>query len=256
MPKPLRYAQALRYNRQIVLPQIDLEGQERWQQARVLVIGIGGLGCSAAQQLCSSGIGHLTLVDEDIVEVTNLPRQCLYNNQQIGMRKVQAARDRLYTINPECTIQTLSKRADDGLLQALIPDHDIVLDCTDNLQSRETINAVCYQHATPLVSGAAIRFEGQLMLVDPTQSSACYGCLSALMQPSDLSCTEAGIFSPVVNMVGTQQAHIALLYLINQSPTQAAVLHTYDGRSMQWAQFTIPTNQHCPVCQGKQKENT
>ena len=254
MPKPLRYAQALRYNRQIVLPQIDLQGQERWQHARVLVLGTGGLGCAALQHLCSSGIGQLTLVDGDIVEVTNLPRQCLFSNQQVGMQKVHAARDRLHAINPDCVIHTIAHMADDTLLDELVPEHDIVLDCTDNLASRNSINARCYKYNIPLVTGAAIRFEGQIMLVDPVQDSACYGCLSQLIQPTELSCTEAGIFSPVVNLIGLQQAHIALLHLLDKSPTRAGLLHTYDGLNMQWNQFTIPAYQGCPVCQASPKE--
>lgn len=255
MPKPLRYAQALRYNRQIVLPQIDLEGQERWQQARVLVIGVGGLGCSAAQQLCSTGIGHLTLIDDDVVDITNLPRQSLFASHQVGMQKVRAARDRLHAINPECTIQVVARKADTPLLDSLVPAHDIVLDCTDNLLSRNLVNELCYKHSIPLVSGAAIRFEGQLMLIDPAHHSACYACLSQLIEQTDLSCSETGIYAPVVNLVGLQQAHIALMRLIDRSPTQAGILHTYDGQTMQWTHFTIPTYQHCPVCQGNKNES-
>ena len=249
MADKLSYSQAIRYNRQIVLPQIDLEGQETLLNSQVLVIGLGGLGCPAAQLLCSAGVGNLTLVDDDQVEASNLPRQLLFTEHQLGQDKVQAARDRLHTLNPDCRIRVYNQRLADEPLAALIKQHDLVLDCTDNPASRKQINALCYQQHRVLISAAAIRFEGQLQVVEPGQASACYQCITRLFSEQTLSCVEAGIFAPVVATVGSQQAHIALLWLLGKRVLEAGSLLTYDGLTLSWQQFKVPVDPHCPVCQ-------
>ncbi|PRO72994.1 molybdopterin-synthase adenylyltransferase MoeB [Alteromonas alba] len=249
MADTLSYPQAVTYNRHIVLPQIDLAGQEALLNARVLIIGLGGLGCSAAQLLCSSGTGQLTLVDDDKVEVSNLPRQILFSRAQVGQFKVHAARDRLHQLNPDCRIRTVTTRLDDEALRQAISEHDLVLDCTDNAASRQQINAICYAQQRPLVSGAAIRFEGQLLMVDPLNHSPCYQCITRLFSEQQLSCVEAGIFAPVVATIGTQQAHIALLWLMGKQVLPAGQLLTYDGLSLSWQQFTVPADPQCTVCQ-------
>ena len=249
MADTLSYPQAVTYNRHIVLPQIDLEGQEALLNARVLIIGIGGLGCPAAQLLCSSGTGQLTLVDDDKVEASNLPRQLLFSRAQVGQFKVHAARDRLHEINPDCRISTVNTRLDDEALRQAVSEHDLVLDCTDNPASRQQINAICYAQQRPLVSGAAIRFEGQLLMVDPRNHSPCYQCITRLFSEQELSCVEAGIFAPVVATIGTQQAHIALLWLMGKQVLPAGQLLTYDGLSLSWQQFTVPADPQCTVCQ-------
>ncbi len=249
MADTLSYPQAVTYNRHIVLPQIDLEGQEALLNARVLIIGVGGLGCPAAQLLCSSGTGQLTLVDDDKVEASNLPRQLLFSRAQVGQFKVHAARDRLHELNPDCRINTVTTRLDEEALQRAINEHDLVLDCTDSAASRQQINALCYAQQRPLVSGAAIRFEGHLLVVDPLNHSPCYQCITRLFSAQELSCVEAGIFAPVVATIGTQQAHIALLWLMGKQVLPAGQLLTYDGLSLSWQQFTVPADPQCPVCQ-------
>lgn len=253
MADTLSYAQAITFNRHIVLPQIDLEGQEALLNARVLIIGMGGLGCPAAQLLCSSGVGQLTLVDDDKVESSNLPRQLLYARDQVGQYKVDAARHRLHQLNPDCRINVLNTRLDDDALAAKISEHDLVLDCTDNPASRQQINALCYQHKRLLVSAGAIRFEGQLLVVDPTSHSPCYQCITRLFVPQSLSCIEAGIFAPVVATIGTQQAHIAMLWLMGQKVLSDGQLLIYDGLSLTWQQFTVPADPQCPVCHTQNK---
>lgn len=253
MADTLSYAQAVRFNRHIVLPQIDLQGQETLLNARVLIIGTGGLGCPAAQLLCSSGIGQLTLVDDDKVEVSNLPRQLLFCASQVGQFKVHAARDRLHQLNPDCRIHTISQRLDDTALASQISAHGIVLDCTDNPASRAQLNTLCYRLKRVLVSAAAIRFEGQLLVVDPLHNSPCYQCVSRLFNAQPLSCVEAGIFAPVVATIGTQQAHIAMLWLLGRQVLPAGNLLTYDGLSLNWQSFTVPADPQCPVCQSTHK---
>lgn len=249
MPEILSYSQALRYNRHIVLPQIDLQGQEVLLNARILVIGVGGLGCQAAQILCGSGVGHITLVDDDTVEASNLPRQLLFKAAQTGQKKVYAARDSLHQLNPDCQISVIAKRLDADELSRQGHSHDIVLDCTDNLHSRLLINQACYISQTPLVSAAAIRFEGQLMVVAPAQQSACYQCVSRLFNEVQLSCNEAGIFAPVVITLGSQQAQVAMLWLMGHQSLAPGQLLTYDGLTLNWQSFMVPQDPDCPVCQ-------
>jgi molybdopterin/thiamine biosynthesis adenylyltransferase len=253
MAETLSYAQAVTYNRHIVLPQIDLQGQEALLNARVLIIGSGGLGCPAAQLLCSSGVGLLTLVDDDKVAVSNLPRQLLFSRAQVGQFKVYAARDRLHELNPDCQINAINTRLDDDALIQQIREHDLVLDCTDNPASRKQINALCYQQQRPLISGAAIRFEGQLLMVDPVNRSPCYQCISRLFTEQALSCVEAGIFAPVVAAIGTQQAHVGLLWLMGKKVLPAGQLLTYDGLTLTWQQFNVPADPQCAVCQPETK---
>lgn len=254
MPEPMSYSQAITYNRHIVLPQVDLDGQEKIQAARILIIGLGGLGCPAAHLLCSSGVGHITLVDDDTVESSNLPRQTLYCESQIGQLKVNAAKDRLRALNADCGIQVKPQRLCDQALAQLIAQHDIVLDCTDNLSSRNQINALAYSAKRTLISGAAIRFSGQLYVVRPQQQTPCYQCLSRFIEDQELSCTESGVFAPVVATVGTLQAHLALLSILDIYPLAPGELMTYDGLTMQWQRFTVPANQHCNICQSSQKK--
>ena len=257
MFKSLTTEQAMRYNRQVVLKKVDLDGQEALLNASVCIIGVGGLGTAAATSLCASGVGNITLVDFDTVEVTNLPRQSLFSERDVGEAKVEAAKKRLSEINSECHI-TCVKAAFDEALVSVIKNCDVVLDCTDNLESRDTINELCFANNRPLVSGAAIRFEGQLFVAIPGQT-ACYGCLRTLFSSVDLSCVEAGIFSPVVNIVGTYQALLAMQLLMGMSTVPTNALLTFDGLTHEWQQWALPSNTSCPVCEnnaGKQKTTT
>ncbi|MDO6569220.1 ThiF family adenylyltransferase [Alteromonas sp. 1_MG-2023] len=266
MKAPLTTKQVMRYNRQIVLPQIDIDGQELLASSRVLIIGVGGLGNAAATSLCGSGVGKITLVDEDIVEHTNLPRQTLFDETQVGHSKVAAAKARLSQLNSDCVTVGIeaSLQSDNSQLadthsaeinnDELISEHDIVLDCTDNTQSRDLINRLCYKHGVPLISGAAIRFEGQLFVAKPGESQ-CYACLRRLFSAPELSCTEAGIFSPVVNIVGTYQALLAMQVLMGVGSVPLNTLLTFDGLQHEWQQWSLPNTMQCDVC-GEQNKDT
>ena len=275
MKTPLSTKQVMRYNRQIVLPQVDIDGQELLASSRILIIGVGGLGNAAATNLCGSGVGKITLIDNDIVEHTNLPRQTLFDESQVGQSKVMAAKVRLSQMNSDCEIvsieasllqdnmpltagnrageeRTETNSAEEGATKTgatelekpeinthkLFGEHDIVLDCTDNTQSRDLINRLCYKHGVPLISGAAIRFEGQLFVAKPGESQ-CYACLRRLFSAPELSCTEAGIFSPIVNIVGTYQALLAMQVLMGVGSVPVNTLLTFDGLQHEWQQWTL-----------------
>ena len=193
MSKSLTHQQAMRYNRHIVLPKVDLDGQEALLNANICIIGIGGLGTAAATNLCASGVGSLTLIDHDTVEATNLPRQTLFSEQDVGKNKVEAAKARLSEINSDCDITVIAEPFSapsstqlSRLLKQAIERADVVLDCTDNTNSRDLINLLCFKLNTPLVSGAAIRFEGQLFVAIPGESR-CYACLRTLFESPDLA---------------------------------------------------------------------
>ena len=285
MKTPLSTKQVMRYNRQIVLPQVDIDGQELLASSRILIIGVGGLGNAAATNLCGSGVGKITLIDNDIVEHTNLPRQTLFDESQVGQSKVMAAKVRLSQMNSDCEIvsieasllqdnmpltagnrareeRTESDSAEGGATalekaeintHKLFGEHDIVLDCTDNTQSRDLINRLCYKHGVPLISGAAIRFEGQLFVAKPGESQ-CYACLRRLFSAPELSCTEAGIFSPIVNIVGTYQALLAMQVLMGVGSVPVNTLLTFDGLQHEWQQWTLPATLQCDVCGNQNKE--
>ncbi|WP_137166702.1 HesA/MoeB/ThiF family protein [Salinimonas lutimaris] len=248
MTKTLTTEQAMRYNRQIVLPQIDLEGQEALLNASVLVIGVGGLGCNAAQSLAAMGVGRLTLVDDDTVSVTNLPRQILFCEEDAGSSKVLAAKRALHRINSDCLITTVDYRPALTELSEVIQQHDIVLDCTDNKSSRQQINQLCAEHGTPLVSGAAIRFEGQVFVTTFAADMPCYNCLAALFGEIDLSCTEAGIFSPVVAITGLQQALLTSQLLTGFGETPVGKLQLFDALTHTWQHFSVPRLPGCQTC--------
>ena len=237
---------AMRYNRHIVLPNIDLGGQESLLNARVLIVGMGGLGNAAATSLCASGVGEITLVDFDKVDVTNLHRQTLFNETSAGLSKVKAAREQLVKMNSHCTINAIEE-AFSLEHEALIKRCDIVLDCTDNADSRDLINILCYANNTPLVSGAAIRFEGQLFVAIPGKSK-CYGCLRKLFTAPDLSCVESGIFSPVANIIGTYQAMLAMQIIMELKDIPLNTLLTFDALTHEWQRWQLPNNKTCEIC--------
>ena len=188
----------MRYNRQIILRGFDFDGQERLKEAKVLVVGLGGLGCAATQYLAAAGIGQLSLVDFDTVALSNLQRQTLHSDATIGLPKVDSARDALARINPHTHLVTHNAMLDDDALWALIAQHDLVLDCTDNVAVRNQLNAGCFRHKTPLVSGAAIRMEGQISVFTWQDGEPCYRCLSRLFGENALTCVEAGVMSPLI----------------------------------------------------------
>ncbi|CAN7666547.1 HesA/MoeB/ThiF family protein [Pseudoduganella sp. LjRoot289] len=248
-------SQLLRYSRHILLDEIGIEGQQKLLAARALVIGAGGLGSPAAMYLASAGVGKLTLVDNDTVDLTNLQRQIAHNMARVGLPKAESARDTLAAINPTIEIVALVERADDARLAELVSQADVVLDCTDNFATRHAVNRACVAHEVPLVSGAVIRFDGQVSVFD-TRGGAhrsadlpCYSCLFPQDQPfEDVACSTMGVFAPLVGVVGATQAAEALKLLMGVGEPLSGRLLLLDGLRMEWTSIRIARNDACPVC--------
>lgn len=238
----------LRYSRQIFLQEWDLDGQETASRAHVLIVGAGGLGCPAALYLAGAGIGELTLVDDDVVEVSNLHRQIAYRESDVGKPKVMALAQQLQRLNSSVKINPIAERIDEAWLQTHINERiTMVLDCTDNFSIRSALNKVCHAKQVPLVSGAAIRYQGQVALYDFTEpEQACAVCLYGDADMPDTHCHEAGILGPVVGMMGTQQALLALQWL--QGVRRLNQVYLLDAMRLSWRQLTCPQDTHCPVC--------
>lgn len=238
----------LRYNRQIILRGFDFEGQEALKEARVLVVGLGGLGCAATQYLAGAGVGHLTLLDFDTVSVSNLQRQTLHSDATVGQPKVESACDALTRINPHITITPVNALLDDAAMHALIVEHDLVLDCTDNVTVRNQLNAACFAAKTPLVSGAAIRMEGQITVFTYQEGEACYRCLSRLFGENALTCVEAGVMSPLIGVIGSLQAMEAIKLLANFGKPASGKIVMYDAMTCQFREMKLMRNPGCEVC--------
>lgn len=241
--------QLLRYSRQIMLPQIDIEGQERLLSSSVLILGLGGLGCPAALYLAAAGVGQIVLVDPDTVDTTNLHRQLLYCADDQGAAKVSAAQARLSAVNNSIQIETIHGFLEgDGLLKQ-VKEATVVLDCTDNFTSRFAINASCVRASVPLVSGAAIRLNGQLTVYDRRYPDApCYRCLYDEQSNENLSCSESGILGPVVGIIGTMQALEAIKLITGFGKTLNGRLMIFDAMTMKWQTMGLQADPECPVC--------
>ncbi|HEV7618980.1 MAG TPA: molybdopterin-synthase adenylyltransferase MoeB [Burkholderiaceae bacterium] len=242
--------QLLRYSRHILLDDIGIEGQEKLLAARALVIGAGGLGSPAAYYLASAGIGRITLVDNDSVDLTNLQRQILHTTERVGQPKVQSGRQALTQINPEIDIVALTERAEGERLNELVRQADVVLDCSDNFATRHAINRACVASKVPLVSGAAIRFDGQISVFDPRDGDApCYACLFPPDQQfEEVQCATMGVFAPLVGIIGTMQAAEALKLVVQTGQSLAGRLLLLDARNMEWTSIRIARNAACAVC--------
>jgi adenylyltransferase/sulfurtransferase len=241
--------QLLRYSRHILLNEIGVEGQERLRAAHMLVIGAGGLGSPAAYYLASAGVGTLTLVDGDAVDLTNLQRQILHTTGRIGMPKAESARIALEAINPEVRVETVAQRVDELALDRLVADATVVLDCSDNFATRHALNRTCVRHRRPLVSGAAIRFDGQVASFDVRAAeSPCYACLFPPGDGEDELCSTMGVFAPVTGIVGTVQAAEALKLAAGAGTSLVGRLLMLDALSMQWHSVRVPRDPDCPVC--------
>ncbi|WP_287876437.1 HesA/MoeB/ThiF family protein [Acidovorax sp.] len=242
--------QLLRYSRHILLDEVGIEGQERILASHVLIIGAGGLGSPAALFLGSAGVGHITLVDNDVVDRTNLQRQIAHTTARVGQPKVASAAQAVTAINPEVRITALQARADAALLDTLVPQATVVLDCSDNYATRHAVNAACVRHGKPLVAGAVIRFDGQITVVDPRDAaSPCYACVfppEAAFE--EVQCSTMGVFAPLVGVVGAMQAAEALKLLSGAGPSLAGRLLMLDGRAMEWSTMHLNRHPHCPVC--------
>ncbi|MBB3121868.1 HesA/MoeB/ThiF family protein [Pseudoduganella violacea] len=243
-------AQLLRYSRHILLDEIGIEGQQKLLAARVLVIGAGGLGSPAAMYLASAGVGRLTLVDHDTVDLTNLQRQIAHTTERVGQPKAASAARTLGAINPTIDIVALCERADEARLRELVTQADVVLDCTDNFQTRHAVNRACVALRVPLVSGAVIRFDGQISVFDPRGGEQpCYSCLFPQDQAfEDVACSTMGVFAPLVGVVGAMQAAEALKLLMGIGESLAGRLLLLDGLHMEWTSIRIARNADCPVC--------
>lgn len=242
--------QLLRYSRHILLDDIDIEGQEKLLAAHVLVIGAGGLGSPVALYLGSAGVGHITLVDHDRVDATNLQRQIAHTTARIGQFKVNSVLQAVAALNHDVTVTPVTERADDALLDRLVPEADLVLDCTDNFSTRHAINRACVKHGKPLVSGAAIRFDGQVTVYDSRRpDSPCYACIFPESElPEQSNCATMGVFAPLVGIIGTVQAAEALKLICGIGQALSGRLLMLDGRRMEWNEMKLARNSACTVC--------
>ena len=242
--------QLLRYSRHILLNEIGIEGQERILNASALIIGAGGLGSPVALYLGSAGVGHITIVDDDVVDETNLQRQIAHTEDRVGQAKTTSAQAAIHAINASANVTTINARAHAGLLDALVAQNDVVLDCSDNYATRHAVNAACVRHGKPLVSGAAIRFDGQISVFDARQPhSPCYAC----MFPPDESfeetrCATMGVLAPLVGIIGAMQAAEALKLISGAGHTLIGRLLMLDGLNMEWNEIRVARDVDCTVC--------
>jgi adenylyltransferase/sulfurtransferase len=242
--------QLQRYSRHILLEEIGIEGQRRISASRMLVIGAGGLGSPASLYLASAGVGRLTLVDSDRVDLTNLQRQVLHATDRIGQLKTASARVALQALNPEVQVVEVASRVGEDELDPLVAEAEIVLDCSDNFATRHALNRACVRHRRPLVSGAAVRFDGQLAVFDRRLlDSACYACLfPESADAQDELCSTMGVFAPLTGIIGCMQAAEALKLAGGQGASLTGQLMIVDALSMQWRSLTIERDPSCPVC--------
>ncbi|HHT7855763.1 molybdopterin-synthase adenylyltransferase MoeB [Pasteurella multocida] len=236
----LSYQEELRYNRQIMLNAVDFEGQETLKQSKMLIVGLGGLGCAASQYLATAGVGHLTLLDFDTVSLSNLQRQVLHDDSRLAMPKVDSAKLSLQRLNPHIQIDTINAKLSTEKLAEIIPHFDVILDCTDNVAIRNQLDLVCQQAKVPLVSGAAIRLEGQVTVFTYQENTPTYLTLSQLFGENTLSCVEAGVLAPIVGIVGSIQALEAIKVRLNIGKNLCGRLLMIDGMTMSIREIKLP----------------
>jgi len=241
--------QLLRYSRQIMLPQVDIAGQEKLLASRALVVGAGGLGSPAAMYLAAAGVGHLVIADHDVVELSNLQRQLLHRDDDIGRPKAASASDTLREINPDVAVTPLQTRLQGEQLAAEVRQSRVVLDCSDNFDTRFAVNAACVRHQVPLVSGAAIRLEGQVAVFDAGKAdSPCYQCLYREGEDAQQTCSENGVLAPLVGIIGSLQALEAIKVLLSIGDTLAGRLVIFDGLAHEWRTLRLSRDPECPTC--------
>ena len=243
-------AQLLRYSRHILLDELGIEGQERICSAHAVIVGAGGLGSPAALYMASAGIGKLTLVDDDTVDFTNLQRQILHTQARVGQAKVESGQQALAAINPEIVIAPLKTRLAGSALDAVVASADIILDCSDNFATRHAINRACVQSRKPLVSGAAIRFDGQLSVYDLRRTDApCYHCLFPEGEAvEEIRCAVMGVFAPLTGIIGSMQAAEALKVISGTGQPSTGRLHLLDALTMEWRSVRFKKDPDCAVC--------
>lgn len=242
--------QLLRYSRHILLNELGIDGQEKLLASHALVIGAGGLGSPVCLYLGSAGVGHITVVDHDQVDATNLQRQIAHTLDRVGQDKTQSVRTAIAQINPDVRVTAITQRADAALLDTLVAQADVVIDCCDNFETRQAVNLACVVHHKPLVSGAAIRMDGQVSVFDSTQPEApCYACIfPPQAMPEEARCATMGVFAPLVGIIGTVQAAEALKILSGMGSHMAGRLLMLDGRELSWTDIRMQRNPDCPVC--------
>ena len=240
--------QLLRYSRQIMLPSMGVEGQERLLDARVLIIGLGGLGAPVAMYLAAAGVGRLMLVDFDRVDLSNLQRQIVHTSERIGELKVESARRTLLALNPEVQVETLACTLDAAQLREQVERSDLVVDASDNFATRFAINAACFATRTPLVSGAAIRLEGQVSVFLGQPGGPCYRCLYPEQGEEDQTCTANGVLAPLVGIIGSIQATEAIKLLAGIGTTLHGRLLLLDAMQMEWRSLKLRADPNCPIC--------
>lgn len=241
----------LRYSRQIMLPEMDVAGQQKLLDATVLIVGMGGLGCPAAMYLAAAGVGHLVIADDDLVELTNLQRQIAHSQQDIGTAKVSSAAETLKDMNPGVKITALNQRLLGDDLDQTVSNVDVVVDACDNFTSRFAINRSCIRNRKPLVSGAAIRMQGQVAVFDSTQAeSPCYQCLYSEAEGDDeaASCSQNGVMAPLVGIIGSVQAMETIKVITGIGSTLAGRLLLLDASTMQWREMKLPRDKDCAAC--------
>lgn len=244
--------QLLRYSRQILLPQVGMEGQQRLAESRALIIGLGGLGSPAAMYLAAAGVGHLVLVDFDRVELSNLQRQIAHSTPDLGRSKAASARDTVLALNPEVEVTALEDRLVDEALLEQVRRADVVMDASDNFATRFALNEACVRTGTPLVSGAAIRLEGQVAVFRPDHGdSPCYRCLYRDEEEPAETCTQTGVLAPVVGIIGAVQALETLKVLLDIGETLTGRLLLFDALTQEWRTLKLPKDPECPVCGGQ-----
>jgi adenylyltransferase/sulfurtransferase len=249
MNKELNDQQLMRYSRQIMLPQIDVEGQQKLISSNVLVLGMGGLGCPLLMYLVSCGVGTITIVDPDVVELSNLQRQILFGTDDLGRKKVEVAKEKTQQLNDQVDIVAVGHIPDDDELRRLIDSSDVVIDGTDNFAARYRHNQYCVDCETPLVSGAVIRFEGQVTIFDRRNSqSPCYHCLYPQGEDQALNCTENGVLGPVAGMIATVMATETVKLIMNTGELLTGRLLLLDALYMEWRTVTLAKDPQCPIC--------
>ena len=242
--------QLLRYSRHLLLDDIGIEGQQRLLDSNALIVGAGGLGSPVALYLASAGVGQITLVDDDTVDLTNLQRQIMHTEARVGQPKVASAEAAIGALNPGVRVRTVAQRADEAQLTELAAAADIVLDCTDNFATRQALNRSCVATGRPLVSGAAIGFDGQISVYDPRRAaSPCYACVFPPTQAvEEARCATMGVFAPLVGIIGTLQASEALKLLCGIGEPLVGRLLMLDARRTEWTELRVPRQADCPVC--------
>lgn len=240
----------LRFSRHILLDDIGIEGQEKILASHVVIIGAGGLGSAAAPYLAAAGVGKITLIDHDRVDLTNLQRQIMHRTSSVGQSKVASGKEMIEALNPGVQVTTFEQKADEAWLDDVLPTTTVVLDCSDNFKTRHLVNRACIKHQVPLVSGAAIRFDGQLTVIDPKNpDTPCYACLFPADQEfSEVQCSTMGVFSPLVGIIGTMQAAQALQIIMGHPKTLVGRLLLWDARSTEINEIKLHKREDCPVC--------